>query len=250
MEFLPVKTRRFLPPKDDIYELVDDYLPRLKDGDILVITSKILGIHQGRSVKIEKDTPEERNKLIMREADWYIPPQKRKNLHWHLTIKDYTLIADAGIDRSNGNGYYLLWAKDTKKLIQEIRHYLKRKFKIKKLGVIVIDSHLIPLRAGTMGISTGFYGFKPWKDYRGTPDVFGRKLKYTRANIVDSLAAISSLLIGEGGESTPMLIIRGLDFVEFTNQDTTRKLLYSPYHDIYKPLLKVYRRVDKKRKTK
>lgn len=215
----------------------------------MVITSKVLGIHQGRAVKIEDDSAEERNKLIMQEADWYIPPEKRKNMHWHLTIKDSTLIADAGIDRSNGNGYYLLWPRDTKKLVIEIRRYLKKKFKIKKLGIIVIDSHLVPLRAGTMGISTAFYGFKPWRDYRGQPDIFGRKLKYTRANIVDPLAAMSSLLIGEGNERTPMLIIRDLAFVEFTDKDLTRKLLYSPYHDIYKPLLKVYRRVDKKKKN-
>lgn len=250
MKFIKVKTRPLLPPKDNLYPVLDKYLPRLREGDILVITSKILGIHQGRSVKIKEDSAEERNELIMQEADWYIPPEKRKNMNWHLTIKDYTLIADAGIDRSNGNGYYLLWPSDTKKLIREIRRYLKKKIKIKKLGIIAIDSHLMPLRAGTMGISTGFYGFWPWRDYRGKPDIFGRKLKYTRANIVDSLAAISSLIIGEGNEQTPMLIIRGLEFIQFTDKDTTKKLLYSPYHDIYKPLLKVYRRVDKKRKTK
>ncbi len=246
MQFLPIKTRPFLPPKDDIYDLLNSFLPPLRNGDVLIITSKVLGIHQGRCVKIQKDTLEERNSLIMQEADWYVPPQKRKGLHWHLTIKDYTLIADAGIDRSNGRGYYILWPRNTKKLIREIRTFLKKKFRLKKLGVIVIDSHLVPLRAGTMGISTGFYGFAPLVDYRGTPDVFGRKLKYTRANIVDPLAAISSLLIGEGNEQTPMLLIRGLKFIKFTDHDTTRQLVYPPHIDIYRPLLQVYRR-NKKR---
>ena len=246
MQFIPIKTRKFLPPKDDIYDLFENYLPRLREGDVLVITSKILGIHEGRCVKIETDTPAERNKLIMQEADWYVPAEKRKGLHWHLTIKDYTLIADAGIDRSNGRGYYILWPKNTKKLLREIRAFLKKKYQIKKLGLIAIDSHLIPLRAGTVGISTGFFGLKPWKDYRGKPDIFGRRLKYTRANIVDPLAAICALLMGEGNEQSPILLARGLKFVKFTNQDMARDLLYPPHKDIYKPLLKVYQR-NKKR---
>lgn len=246
MQFIPIKTRKFLPPKDDIYDLFENYLPRLREGDVLVITSKILGIHEGRCVKIETDTPAERNKLIMQEADWYVPAEKRKGLHWHLTIKDYTLIADAGIDRSNGRGYYILWPKNTKKLLREIRAFLKKKYQIKKLGLIAIDSHLIPLRAGTVGISTGFFGFKPWKDYRGKPDIFGRRLKYTRANIVDPLAAICALLMGEGNEQSPILLVRGLNFVKFTNHDMTRDLFYPPHMDIYKPLLKVYQR-NKKR---
>ena len=91
----------------------------------MVITSKILGIHRGRCVKIIADTAEERNRLIMQEAYWYIPARKRKNMHWHLTIKDHALNADAGIDRSNGAGYYLLWPKNTVKLLREIRTYLK-----------------------------------------------------------------------------------------------------------------------------
>lgn len=242
MQFVPIKTRKFLPPQDDIYDLLNFHLPKIREGDILVITSKVLGIHQGRCVKIEKDTFAERNQLIMREADWYIPPSKRKNMRWHLTIKDLTLIADAGIDRSNGRGYYILWPKDTTKLLKEIRNYLRKKYKIKKLGLITIDSHLVPLRAGTMGISTGFYGFEPLRDYRGTPDIFGRKLKYTRANIVDPLAAISALIIGEGNEQTPMLLIRGVKFIKFTDKNTTAKLVYPPHMDIYKPLLKVYKR--------
>lgn len=242
MHFISVKTRAMRPPRDDIYPVLDNYLPRLREGDILVITSKILGIHQGRCVKIVADTPAERNKLIMREADWYIPPQKRKNMHWHLTIKDFTLNADAGIDRSNGQGYYLLWPKNTIKLLRQIRAYLKKKFKIRHLGIISVDSHLIPLRAGTMGISTGFFGFEPLIDYRGTPDVFGRKLKYTRMNIPDAIAAVSTLLMGEGNEQIPLLVVRGTKQVKFTNQNTTKKLVYPPQHDIYKPLLRVYKR--------
>ncbi len=245
MRFIPIKTRALLPPKDNLYQVMNKYLPKLKEKDILVITSKILGIHQGRCVKIVKDTPEERNKLIMSEAEWYIPPKKRDHLHWHLTIKDKTLNADAGIDRSNGQGYYILWPRNQQKLLKEIRDYLKKRFKLKKAGVISVDSHLIPLRTGTMSISTSFFGFEPWLDYRGKPDIFGRKLKFTRRNVVDSLSAIAGFLMGEGNEQTPLLIIRNPPFVKFTNQNTYRKLSYPLRQDIFYPLLQVYKKNKK-----
>lgn len=252
MQFITIKTRPLLPPKDDLYKVMDKSLPKLKDGDILVITSKVLAIHQGRCVPIVDESIKEKERLIMKEADWYIPLKEVPGKHAFLTIKNNTLIASAGIDKSNGNGYYILWPKNLQKLIKEIRSYLKKKFRLKKLAIIVVDSHLMPLHAGTIGIAIGFYGMKPLIDYRGKPDIFGRKLKVTRANIIDSLAAISTLLMGESRERTPMLIIRGLEFIEFTNRNTVKKLLIHPRADVYRPLLAIYRktkqRVDKRNK--
>ena len=242
MQFLPIKTRPFLPPKDDIYPILDKYLPRLKEADILVITSKVLGIHQGRCVKIKEDTTEERDQLVMREAEWHINRKEVPGEFAFLTIKDNTMISSAGIDKSNGNGYYILWPKQTKKLLKEIRGYLKHKFKLKKLGIMSVDSHLIPLRTGLIGVSTGFYGFKPLIDYRGTKDIFGRKLKVSRVNIPDALAALTGVMMGQGNESTPLLLIRSAKFVQFTDRDTTRQLIYPRNKDIYWPLLKAYKR--------
>lgn len=249
MDFLKIKTRALRPPQDNIYEVINQSLPRLREGDILVITSKVLAIHQGRCVKIRDNTHAEKNRLIMKEAEWYIPSEKTAYGHVHLTIKTNTFIADAGIDRSNGNGYYILWPKNLQKLIRGIRQHLQKKFKLKKLAIIVTDSHLVPLRAGIVGTSIGFYGMRPLIDYRGQPDIFGRKLKVTRANIIDSLAAISVLLMGESAERTPMLLVRGAKFVRFTNQNTYQDLIFPRNKDIFYPILKGYRpnkRFDKK----
>lgn len=251
MQFIKVKTRAIIPPKDNIYQVMNESLPKLREGDILIITSKVLAIHQGRCVKIEDESTEEKNRLIIKEADWYVPSAKTAHGHFHLTIKTNTFIGDAGIDKSNGNGYYILWPRNVQKFIKEIRKFLKRKYNLKKLAIIVVDSHLMPLRAGTIGTSIGFYGMQPLIDYRGKPDIFGRKLKVTRANIVDSLAAISGLLMGESSERTPMFIIRDAKFVRFTNQNTYKQLVFPRNKDIYFPLLKAYRRnkkLDKRNK--
>ena len=241
MEFIKVRTRKFLAPKDNFYELLEAHLPPLKNGDVLLITSKVLAIHQGRCVLIDPKNKNQKDILAKQEAGRYITRDKVPHRHM-LTIKDYTLIASAGIDKSNGNGYFVLWPKNTNALLKEIVVYLKKKYKLRDLAAIATDSHLMPLRAGVIGISTGFYGMEPIYDYRGKPDAFGRKLHFTRTNIVDALAAIGVLLMGEGKEQTPMLIIRGADMVKFTPKNAYRKLIITPEQDIYRPLLKAFKK--------
>ncbi len=233
MRFIPIKTRAMLPPKDNIYDVLDRHLPKLLDGDVLIITSKVLAIHQGRCIAmpdVDKDT------LIAREADAFIPRPKTPKNAVMLTIKHHTLIASAGIDESNGNGYYVLWPKNINALLKDIHRHLCRKHSIKRLAIITTDSHLTPMRYGVIGISIGFYGLEPLLDYRGKNDIFKRKLVMTRANVVDALAAMSVLLMGESGEQKPLLIVRGASFIRFTKYNTWRSLIIPKHMDLYAPL--------------
>ncbi len=167
MEFIKIKTRAMLPPKDDIYKVIDESVKDLREGDVLLITSKILGIHQDRCVKISSEV--DKDNLVIQEADKVVTSYL-KNVpkgYMILTLKDNTLIPSSGIDESNANGYYILWPHEVNKQAKEICDYLRKKFSVTKLAVIVTDSHTIPLRRGVMGISIGFYGLNPLKDYRG-----------------------------------------------------------------------------------
>lgn len=249
MFFLPIKTRPLLPPKDDIYNLFDNYLPKLWEGDVLVITSKIAAIHQGRTVPIKTGSRAEKTRLAMAEADWYVKRPYPSGQYSFLTIIHNAMISSAGIDKSNGGGYYVFLPRAPFRLAREIWKYLRRKNKIRKLGVVILDSQSIPLRYGTMGISIGFFGLEPLIDYRGKPDLFGRLLEVTRANVVDSLAVMANLLMGESNESTPLLLLRGAKFIKFTNKSTARKLLVPLKQDMYAPLIKVFHKVHKKKKS-
>src|SRR3989344_225562 len=244
MEFIPVKTRRILPQKDDVYGVLDESLPRLREGDIVFITSKVLAIHQGRSVKIEKGV--DKKALVKREADAFIEDKKA---YWDfiLTVKDSTLIPSSGIDESNGNGYYILWPKNTNKLLKEIRAHFKKKYKLKKLALVATDSHTVPLRWGVSGISTGFYGLEPLIDRRGAKDVFGRKLEYTQVNVPDAIAATAVLLMGEAGERTPIVVLRGMKGIRFIDKPTWHKVTIPPKKDIYAPILKVFKKSNTSR---
>lgn len=237
LKILAVKTRKVLPPQDNIYDILK-HLPKLQEGDVLVIASKIVAIHQGRTLKI----PDRRSKIriIQKEADYSLPKYRVANADIVLTIKDHTLIPSAGVDESNGNNYLILWPNNPSREAKKMTVMLKKYHKIKKLGVIIADSHTTPLRWGTQGISIGFFGLEPLRDYRKTKDVFGRKMKHTQSNIVDSLANLGVLMMGEGREQTPMVILRGLENLKFTNQLNSRKLVIDPKKDLYYPLLKIF----------
>lgn len=211
-----IKTRKFLPPKDNLWELLSA-IKSLKENCVVVITSKVVSIGEGRCVsmlKVDKD------ELIKQEADKYL---SRKFVPQELvmyTLKNNMLIASAGIDESNGNGYFILWPKNPSRSAKNIWQFLKNKFKIKNLGVIITDSRLIPLRGGVVGYSIGYFGFKPIKDYRGKMDLFGRQFQMETSNIPDSLASAAVLEMGEGKESQPIAVISDISEIQFTTKET------------------------------
>lgn len=238
ISFIPIKTKKILPPQEDIFPILAKELKgKLCENDVLLITSKILGIHQGNCLPIAGTDKDE---LIKKEADQCISRDLCPNKNAILTIKDNILIPSAGIDESNSNGYFVKYPQKTQQLLAEIREFLCQKFSIKNLGIIATDSHCVPLRWGMMGISIGFSGLKPFIEKSGTPDIFGRKLQFTKVNVVDSLSSLGVVMMGEADEQTPLLIIRGANFAEFTDQDFYDDFIVEREDDMFAPLLSVF----------
>lgn len=206
-----IKTHK-ITTDDDIFKILDKHLKSLKEKSILVITSKIISICQGRVVKIGKVSKKD---LVIKEADYYLSATNQWN--YILTLKDNLLISSAGIDESNGKGYYILWPENPQQVVNQIWEYLKKRFALKKVGVIITDSRSTPLRRGTTGLSLAHCGFLSLKDYHNKPDIFGHLLKVTKVDLPDSLAVAAVVLMGEGNEQTPVAKIEELPFVEFTN---------------------------------
>ena len=198
-----IKTAIVTDNNSGLDAFLDNYIPPLKEKSIVVLTSKVLSIFEKRYIK--KDQIDKKS-LIKKESDYYCP---RPNKEWDivLTIKNNILIPSAGIDESNGFGHYILWPKNPFKSAVKIWKQLRNKFKIKQLGVIITDSKTTPLRWGTTGITLGYCGFEALKDYIGTPDIFNKNLRVTKANIADGLAAAAVVAMGEGAEQTPIVII-------------------------------------------
>ncbi len=209
VEFLAIKTRVLIPPKDDLLAAIEESELSLAEGDIVLISSKVLAIHQGRCVK---KTDIDKLEIIQQEADAVLGPISDPC----LTIKDRAFVPNSGVDESNGGDYYILWPQNIGELLREIHTFLCEKFQLSKLGIISVDSHVLPMRAGTVGISQASFGFLPIREYAGQQDLFGRKLMISRVNIADCLAAMSPVMMGEGRECCPIVVVRGLQGLTFS----------------------------------
>jgi coenzyme F420-0:L-glutamate ligase len=229
-----IKTRVF-KEGEALAPFIEGYIKKLEEGSVLVVTSKIVSLAERRVKEIENSHTRER--LIKAESQWAM----QTKYTW-LTIKDNTVMSSAGIDESNANGKIILLPRDSFKAAEEVREKLKQHYKIKNLGVIITDSRLLPLRAGIVGVALGYAGFAGVRDYRGTPDIFGRTLKLSRTDIADSLATAAVVLMGEGAEQQPLAVITGAPIM-FKNKINRDELFIDPKDDIYQPLFENIKKI-------
>ncbi len=238
MTITPIKTNPITIEDHDLFAILDKYLPKIKECSVLAVTSKIVSICEGRGVKIGEKNKDD---LIKQEAQYFIP-RDQNPYHVTLTVTRNNLVAGAGIDESNGNGYYILWPGNAFESANSIRDYLTARFNLKQVGVIITDSRTTPLRYGVTAMALSYSGFLPLKDYIGKPDIFGRPFQFEKLNIIDCLASAATVVMGEGSEQTPLAAITDLPFVEFQDRNPTPEEIESIKinldTDLYGPLLK------------
>lgn len=226
----PIKTAAVVPGKGTLQQFMDDSINELKDGTVVAITSKIIGIFEGRVLPIGSA---DKLELVERESE-YFTPVEIAGIDYRFTRLHNTLIPNSGVDESNADNHYVLWPDDPQASANRIRQYLSRKFGLKKLGVLVVDSTAFPLRYGTVSIPIGHSGFLAAKDYRGKKDIFGRTMQVSISSVAGSLAAAAGIVMGEGAEQTPIALISDVPFVKFQDRDPTDQELSAFYIDIFK----------------
>lgn len=237
MNITPIKTEKITANSQTLIAVLDHVMTDIPEQSVLVITSKIISLCEGNVVPIGSI---DKQKLIEQESELYIPPEKSK-YDISLTVTRNTLIPTAGIDESNGNGYYVLWPKNPEATAREVRGYLAKRFNRHAIGVLISDSKTTPLHLGTTGVSLAYAGFSALNNYIDTPDLFGRKLKVTKANVADGLAAAAVLVMGEGSEQTPLALVTEAPFIKFEadapTKNETDELHIPLADDIYSPLI-------------
>ena len=232
---------------------------KLHEGDVVIISSKIVALSQGKVVDLRTVRPGKMAQkmkrsryglgvedprmveLVLREADIVLPGSMM------MAIKNNIIIPSGGIDRSNApSGRVILWPDKPFHAAQNILKKLKEKFRLKKLGVVICDSSCRPLRWGTSGIAIGWAGFEGVQDIRGQKDIYGKRLRHTKKAVADNLASAALLLMGEAKERVPVVIARGAP-AKFTNRmQKTGEIFVSPekclfggiYSERFKKLLR------------
>jgi coenzyme F420-0:L-glutamate ligase/coenzyme F420-1:gamma-L-glutamate ligase len=221
MRLYPVLTP-IVKPGDNLVEVVLESLKaqqlRLEDYDVLALASKIVSYSQGRLVKLSEVRPSVKAKklankyslepefaeLLLREAEKVYGGVEKAV----LTLKDCILTANAGADNKNAPlGSVVLWPENLIEWLKNFREEISRKTG-RRVAVLVVDSGLVPLRIGTVGLALAVAGFNPVREWRGKNDLFGRPIMITRHAVADDLASAAHLLMGEAAEETPIVLIK------------------------------------------
>ena len=217
-------------PGDDLAALVLRALEaadeRLQPGDVLVLAQKIVSKAEGRYVDLREVEPSERARALAAEAQKdprlveVILSESREVVRHRpgVVIVAHRLgfvSANAGVDHSNveqvgADERVLLLPRDPDGSARALAAALRERTGIAP-AVIVNDSHGRAWRNGTCGVAIGAWGIEPLADLRGAPDLFGRPLQVTTVGVADEIAAAASLLMGQAGEGTPVVLLRGLD---------------------------------------
>ena len=238
-------------PGDDVSELILAALQSmgkaLANGDVLVIAQKIISKAEGRLVQLDAVIPGERAIQIAAETD-------KDPRMVELILKESTEIsrmsrgvlivrhrlgftsANAGIDRSNvaqsGEGEtVLLLPLDPDVSASRIRQQIRERCSI-EIGVVISDSHGRPFRLGTLGVAIGVAGVPALWDRRGELDQYGYTLQHTDVGVADEIAAAAGLIMGQGAEGQPVVLIRGLELPESNGR--AADLVRSKALDLYR----------------
>jgi coenzyme F420-0:L-glutamate ligase/coenzyme F420-1:gamma-L-glutamate ligase len=194
-------------PGDDVAQILLDALDAseigVMDGDIVVVTHKIVSKAEGRIADVPEDSDyrrlaeDEAASIVRRRGDLII-----------TTTRHGFICANAGVDRSNvASGKAVMLPHDPDRSAHRIRTRMERATGC-RLAVIVSDTFGRPWRRGLTDVAIGVSGMAAIDDLRGTTDAYGRILDVTEVAVVDEIAAAADLVMGKA-TSTPAAVVRG-----------------------------------------
>ncbi|NOQ44896.1 MAG: cytidine deaminase [Nitrosopumilus sp.] len=208
--------------KFDVFEALLETLERnkmnLQENDVLVISTKYISNSQGRivsthDIKVSKKGLETSNKFQMKPEISEIVLRETDKIFggiagFVITSAENIMAPNGGIDKSNAKkDQIILYPKNPFLVSEQIRRKIFLKFLI-HIGVILVDSRLMPARVGTSGVAISCAGIEPVLDMRSEKDLDGNPLKVTFQAVIDNIATIANHKMGEGAESKPFAIVR------------------------------------------
>ena len=229
VEILAVPGIPLVRKDDDLVALIDEGLARggmlPRSSDVFVLAHKIVSKAEGRTVDLATIEPSAEAialagnvqkdprlvELILSESVRVVRARPG------LLIVEHRLgfvVANAGIDQSNVSSpddpeQALLLPADPDGSAAILMRRLSLRFGV-PVAVIINDSFGRAWRRGTCGVAIGAAGLPSLMDLRGSPDLLGRKLRVSITGHADEIAAAASLVMGQGAEGQPAVVVRGL----------------------------------------
>ena len=230
LQVIPVEGIGAVFPGDDLLSMLTDALRQHEptDGDIVVVTHKIVSKAEGQVVEIDGDPEVFKRKLVESEA---VSIVRRRGDLIIAETKHGFICANAGIDRSNAApNTMVLLPDDPDRSARRLKHRFDHEFGT-DLAVIISDTFGRPWRRGLTDVAIGVAGIKPILDLKGTADWAGYELDVTEVAVVDELASAADLVMGKAS-GIPVALIRGYRYQP--GEGSASDLVRPPAEDLFR----------------
>jgi len=229
VELIAVEGMPEVRPGDDIATLIAT-AATVQDGDVLVVTQKIVSKAENQLVTVDPDDPLSHKALVEEESVRVL--RRRGDLVISETKHGF-VCANAGIDRSNlDDGVAALLPRDSDRSARRIRDRLRDATGV-EVGVIVSDTFGRPWRKGLVDVALGCAGIAAVVDLRGTEDAAGHELQVTEVAVADEIAAAAELVMGKA-DGVPVAIVRGLDASWLRESSVKAEIVRPPAEDLFR----------------
>ena len=203
---------------------------RLREGDVLVVTQKVVSKAEGRLVEVDANDPLSHKALVERESVRVL--RRRGDLIISETTHGF-VCANAGIDLSNvERGYAALLPLAADRSARRIRDGLRARLSL-EVGVIVSDTFGRTWRRGVTDVAIGCAGIAAVVDLRGTTDSLGRELQVTEVALADEIAAAAELVMGKAS-GIPVAIVRGVNPEWLRESSVAAEIVRHPNEDLFR----------------
>ncbi|HEV7759194.1 MAG TPA: coenzyme F420-0:L-glutamate ligase [Acidimicrobiales bacterium] len=207
LEILAIEGIGEVRPGDDLVSLIVQAQPDLHDGDVLVVTQKVVSKAEAQLVPIDPGDPDSKAKIVEGESVRVL--RRRGDLVVSETRHGF-VCANAGVDLSNvSHGWAALLPEDPDRSARRLRDGLRHRLDV-DLAVIISDTFGRPWRRGLTDVAIGCAGIRAIVDLRGTADTNGYELQATEVCVVDELASAAELIMGKA-TGICAAVVRGVD---------------------------------------
>ncbi|WP_232778547.1 coenzyme F420-0:L-glutamate ligase [Carbonactinospora thermoautotrophica] len=215
-----------IKPGDDLGTLIARAVDDLRDGDILVVTSKVVSKAEGRILR-----GVDREAAIDAETVRLVARRGRTRI---VQTRHGFVLAAAGVDASNTEpGTVVLLPEDPDSSARALRARLYELRGV-RVGVVVSDTFGRPWRVGLTDVAIGVAGLAPLEDHRGRTDAYGNPLEVTVTAVADELASAAELAKGKTS-GVPVAVVRGLaHLVTAGDGPGARPLVRPPEEDMFR----------------
>lgn len=214
---------------DDLAGIIADRA-ELRDGDVVVVTQKVVSKAEGRVVEVDAEDLEARLALVESEA---VRVLRRRGELVVTETRHGFVCANSGVDFSNvDEGHAALLPDDADRSARRIRDGLRARAGV-DVAVILSDTFGRPWRRGVTDVAIGCAGIAAVVDLRGTPDDRGRILQATELCVVDEVASAAELAMGKAG-SVPVAVVRGVSAAVLREGSVRHEIVRPVSEDLFR----------------